>query len=475
MPREKKYQLFLLLILFCCCELSAQEQAPALPDDPISFSTPDSLVTVGEISITGNKKTKEMIVLRELPFKTGEVYPRDILVKKMEEARRQLINTALFTHVMVTAKSMEGKKINVTVELKERWYLFPIPYFRPVDRNLNQWLFDNNASLDRVNYGVKFSYNNATGRNDKIRLSLVSGYTKQVMMSYDRPYIDKQLKWGVKFSLATGKNREINYNTINDKQVFLKDANAYVRSFNNADAVLTYRRAIKTRHSFGISYAYEQVNDTIVALNPSFFKSGRNSIAYPGISYMMNYLDLDFNAYPTRGYSAQLVLGKTGFNNIINIWQLHAKGLGVWPVSSKTFFSLNVYGGIKLPFKQPYFSRRFLGYGDAFMQGFEYYVIDGVAGGYIKAGFTRELLNFSVRAPALKKGKTRENVPVRIFARVFGNSGYVHDPQPGNNSLSNKMLYSGGVGLDLLTLYNLTFKLEWTFNSLGQNGLFLHR
>ena len=26
----------------------------------------------------------------------------------------------------------------------------------------------------------------------------------------------------------------------------------------------------------------------------------------------------------------------------------------------------------------------FLGYGDVFMQGYEYYVIDGVAGGYLK-------------------------------------------------------------------------------------------
>ncbi len=475
MSPGKKYQLTLFLILFCCCRTGAQEPGSPLPADSISISTPDLLVTVGEISITGNKKTKGMIVLREIPFKTGEGYPLDVLVKKFEQAKRQLMNTALFHYAMVAAKNIDGKIIDVIVELKERWYIFPIPFIKPVDRNLNQWLFEQNASLDRVTYGVRLSYKNATGKNDNFKLGVAGGYTPQVSVSYDRFYIDKSLKWGMKFAFASGKNRELNYNTINDKQVFLKDENNYVRRFTTANVEVNYRRAIKTRHSLGISYVNEQITDTIVSLNPVFFKSGRNSISYPGIYYNVTYTDLDFNPYPTKGYAAQLYIGKSGLNNIINIWQLHVKGLGVWPLPDKTFFSLSVYGGLKAPFKQPYFSKRFFGYGDTFMQGFEYYVIDGVAGGYMKAGFTRELLDFSVKTPPRKKGKEGERIPVRIFGRVFGNTGYVHNPQPGDNSLSNKMLYSAGVGLDILAFYNVTFRLEWTFNSLGQNGLFLHR
>jgi hypothetical protein len=36
------------------------------------------------------------------------------------------------------------------------------------------------------------------------------------------------------------------------------------------------------------------------------------------------------------------------------------------------------------------------------------------------------------------------------------------------------MLYSGGLGIDILTLYDFTLKLEWSFNQIGQNGLYLH-
>ena len=108
------------------------------------------------------------------------------------------------------------------------------------------------------------------------------------------------------------------------------------------------------------------------------------------------------------------------------------------------------------------------------MRGYEYYVIDGVAGGYLKTTVTRELLNFNIKTPP-RKNKEPYHIPVRVFGKIYGNTGYVYNPQPGDNFLSNKMLYSWGLGIDVLTFYDFTLKLEWTFNQLGQNGLFLHR
>lgn len=36
------------------------------------------------------------------------------------------------------------------------------------------------------------------------------------------------------------------------------------------------------------------------------------------------------------------------------------------------------------------------------------------------------------------------------------------------------MLYTGGFGIDLVTLYDITFSVEYSFNQLGEKGLFLH-
>jgi hypothetical protein len=219
----------------------------------------------------------------------------------------------------------------------------------------------------------------------------------------------------------------------------------------------------------------EDIKDTIVQQNPAYFNAGQTRVRFPVLYYNMTYFDLDYIPYPTKGYAVQVDVSKQGFNKTINVFQLSTRASGSWHLSPKTFVNLNTYGSIKLPFKQPYFTQRFLGYSDVFMQGFEYYVVDGVAGGYLKTTLTREFLDFNIRIPPRKKGKEADHIPVRIFGKVFGNAGYVYNPQPGENRLTNKMLYSSGIGIDILTFYDVTFKLEWTFNQLGQNGLFLHR
>ena len=478
MLRKRKYRCWLFAVLFCTGNLSAQQPAPPSPATATDSLAPaaDSLFQIRHILITGNKKTKEKIILREIPIKEGDKYAIADLVQKFEDARRQLMNTALFNAVVVAAKNFDGNNVDVAVEVRERWYLFPFPYFKPVDRNLNQWLVEQKASLSRVNYGVKLLYNNATGINDKLKLYAFGGYTKQLSLAYDRLYIDKNLRWGAKFMVAAGKNREMNYNTINDKQVFIKDSGNYIRSFFSSQAEVTYRRAIKTRHSFGFGYTIEQVKDTILALNPTYFTGGRKRVAYPEVYYTMTYYDQDYIPYPTRGYAAQVSLSKKGLNAAINLWQLSARAIASWHLfSPKTFFSADMFGSIKLPFKQPYFNQRFLGYQDIFLQGYEYYVIDGVAGGFLKGTLAHQLVNLRIRIPPMKKGRDPQYIPFRIYGKVFGNTGYVRNPQPGENDLSNKMLYSGGIGIDILTFYDVTFKLEWAFNQLGQNGIFIHR
>lgn len=482
MVRTRKYRLCLVVLLVVAGPLISQQTPGDTNPIPHSETEPklagslpgqSAPFTIRSIIITGNKRTKENIILREVPFRPGEKYPLQDLVKKFEDARRQLMNTTLFHEVVVALKHSEGYLVDISVDVKERWYIFPVPYFKPVDRNLNQWLFEKGASLSRVNYGVKILHNNASGRNDKLRVFLISGYTKQFSFNYDRLYFDKKMKWGFSTAFAIGKNRELNYNTVEDKQVFLKDEQ-YLRSFMTANLDLTYRRAIRTRHRLGIGYTIEDVKDTVVKLNPDYFKEGRSRIQFPEINYKMTYYDLDYIPYPTRGYAAEITAGKRGINKEINVWYLSAKGSGSWHTGKRSFVNVIAYGNIKAPFKQPYFMQRFLGYGDAFIQGYEYYVVDGVAGGFIKSTYTRELVNFSLRSPGIRN-QLPQRIPFRIFAKVFGNAGYVHNPQPGANLLSNRMLYSAGIGIDIFTAYDFTMKLEWTFNQLGQNGLFLHR
>lgn len=472
--------LTIFVVSAALCKTMAQQiqDAPPAPTNvDVQAKTNGTVLepfVVRNIVITGNKKTKPPIILREIPFKPGDHFQLQTLVAKFEDARRQLMNTSLFHEVTVALKSFEGHDVDVLVDVKERWYLFPIPYFKIVDRNLNQWLVQHNASLSRVNYGVKLLYNNATGYNDKLNVWLMSGYTRQVSMSYDRLYFDKKMKWGGKVGFAVGKNKEVNYNTIDNKEVFLKDTSNFVRSFFNSNIELSYRRAVKTRHRFGIGYTEERVQDTIVKLNPSYFTPGRNRIRFPQIYYDMTFHNVDYIPYPLKGFETEINVSKKGFNHIMNVWELNMSTGSYWQILPKTYLGLNTAGDLKLPFKQPFFNTQLMGYNEFYMQGYEYYVVDGVAGGFVKTTISRELARLNIPLPKLKH-ETINYIPFRIYGKIYGNTGYVYNPQPGSNFLNNKMLYSWGLGLDIVTIYDISVKLEWSFNQIGQNGIYLHR
>ncbi|MFM8758907.1 MAG: POTRA domain-containing protein, partial [Methylophilaceae bacterium] len=102
---------------------------------------------VASITVVGNKKTRAPIITREVPFTPGQSYGLQELADLFETAQQQLMNTTLFHSVKVSAGQFDGNCVEVEVQVVERWYIFPFPYFKLIDRNFNQWLIDQNASL----------------------------------------------------------------------------------------------------------------------------------------------------------------------------------------------------------------------------------------------------------------------------------------------------------------------------------------
>src|SRR5207249_2955419 len=203
--KGKKYYLGVTVALFMHFKFyaqptvlqSLQNSAPISLEQLISSSdtTKRSLFFIGDIVITGDIKTKSYMIEREIPFKRGDSMTLNQLVNKFELARRQLMNTRLFNDVVVALKSFRGHMVEIQIDVKERWYLFPIPYIKIIDRNMSEWA-KQGYGLERINYGAKFSYYNFTGRNDKLKAWFITGYTRQIQLSYEQPNADKSLKHG---------------------------------------------------------------------------------------------------------------------------------------------------------------------------------------------------------------------------------------------------------------------------------------
>jgi outer membrane protein assembly factor BamA len=438
-----------------------------------TVSDTNRMFVIHDIIITGNNKTQPSTILRELPFDLEEGYPLSVIADKFKKARKQLMNTGLFRNVVVSLKSLDGYDVNVSVEVEEKWYIWPRVFVRTVDKSFGQWWNEKDRNMNRINYGIRLAHNNITGRNDKLKIALMNGYTRQFSLQYYGLWLDRQMKWSTNAGISFGKNKEVNYMTLFNKQVPIKNNDQFLRSYVSGFLQVNYRPRIKTTHTFGFGYTYEDVADTVFKLNPSFYYRSV-AVRFPEISYRLSYFDVDFIPYPTKGLMGEVSLKKRGLTESMNLWELSAKVSKTWPLSSKYFFNLKGMGMIKLPFTQPYIGKQFIGYDGRFLQGYEYYVIDGVAGGFAKANISRLIFNTHISFPS-QKLKRLNYIPIKLYAKTFVNAGYVYDNNPGENDLARRMLYSGGFGLDFITCNDFVIKIEWSFNRLGENGLYLHQ
>lgn len=462
------------MVVMClvCSGLCAQEQTTA-PGNEITSLPVDSTrpFVIRNIVISGNRKTKPYIIERELLFKRGDSVNLADLVGRFERSRELLMNTALFHEAIVSLKQFDGHQVDIAIDVKERWYLFPIPYVKPVDRNLSEWA-KQGYGFDRLNYGLKLNYNNFTGRNDKLKFWLITGYSKQIQFQYELPYVDKALKNGIRLGFAYRTNKEVNYGTTNNEQQFHSDTirNVALSKQWSAFVDFTHRPAIKTRNTFRIAWIGQEVDTSVVNRNPKYFTGGRTKLSFPEITYKVEYADLDYNPYPQKGVSGELSILKRGFNRKMDMWQVSAKGGKHGFLSPKVSYSLQASGTLRLPFDQPFINQQLFGYGDFYLRGLEKYVMDGVAAVLFKNTLRRQILHFYIPTPF----SSHDRVPFTVFLKTYGDAGYTYTKVPGINPLSNRMLYSGGFGIDILTFYDLSFKIEYSFNQLGQNGLFFH-
>ena len=428
-------------------------------------------VIIGDILLSGNKRTKSFIALREVPFKKGDRLTQADLDNQLILAKQQLMNTSLFVDVTVYIAERKGNVLFIHIDMKERWYFFPLPYFRLVDRNFNQWWVEQKRSLERVNYGIKFTQNNVSGRNDNLDIWLINGYTQQITLRYNLPFFDKKLKQGFNVGVVSATQKEINYATGDNKQLFYKQDEIAKKALR-FDFTYSYRPDVKQRHYFRVSYNHESVADTVVKINPLYFPDHLTEIKFIDFNYQYKYYNVDYIPYPTKGFLMEGNLYRRGLDEVTGFWQLSGRAVYSVPLTKTSFFHFEGLAVAKAPFRNYFVNERLLGYGFYQMRGLEYNVVDGMIGGSLKTTLHKEVVSFIFRNPF--KSKTHDKIPFRIFLKAYGDLGYAYTPNPNiTNTLNNKLLRTWGFGMDVVSIYDFVFKIEYSFNQLGRDGLYL--
>lgn len=426
--------------------------------------------------IEGAQKTKQQIIHREFRIKPGDSVRLQELPVLLEACEQLLYNTNLFNTIKITPVLEPNRQVQLYIEVTERWYIYPTPQFKLIDRNLNEWWKVYDGDLNRIIYGVKGTHYNLTGRADQLNLIFLSGYNRNYTLTYSIPYVNKSLTKGLSLFLTYTQNREFPLQTEYDNKLMAFRSSRFAREQFSASLYYRYRKNYYRSHITGIQYNNIRLADSVLAVSKgaNYLGDGQTQARFLDLSYQYQYNSTNNINYPTKG-----ILFRAGFQKRGLEWRGGMNGLFLFinhrqqfPHNTKTFSSLLLSGKTVLPFKQSYINRRAFGYGDYYLRGLEYYVIDAVASGMAQYTLHRQLVNWKIKNPF--RIKSIPYIPIRVFGKLYGDAGYAHTTDDNMTKMNNRFLYSGGAGIDILTLYDFKLSIEYSFNQFGENGLFLH-
>ncbi len=429
---------------------------------------------IQDITITGNKKTKSHIILRELSFSVGDTVVKSAFPSLIEKANKNLLNTSLFNFVTIdTLVEENGVKISIVVA--ERWYTWPAPFFSLSDRNFNTWW--ETKDFSHANYGLSLTQENFRGRKESLKAIVAMGYDQTYGIAYKIPYINFKKTLGLGFSAGFAGNHEVAFSTIENKQQFYKDKENYVKENTYSTFQITYRKHFYTTHTFQLNFNSYRFSDSLLVLNPDFSK--RTAVDYFTFYYLLKNDHRDFKEYPLNGHYMDIEISKSGFgllkNENIDFLFVHSSIRKYFPLTKRIYIALGTNFKLSTPAVQPYFFERGLGFGGDYIRGYEYYVIDGQNFAIFKSNLKFEIIPTRVKHFKFIPLKKFNKLYYSLFVNIHADAGYVkkHGINK-NDALVDQMLYGTGIGIDFVTYYDKVFRADFSINKKGEKGIFLH-
>lgn len=472
-------------MLVFLCFLGSFFQIPQQTLPVTSTTVVDSLenkiLHVNNVIILGNKITRDRIILRELSLKTGDTVSSNRIDNILVRDRAKIYNLRLFNTVVVRWQEYDSltSRIDIIVEVAERWYWFPSPILELSDRNFNEWVQNYAHDWYRLNYGVRLYQTNFRGRNEKLRLTAQFGFLRKFLLNYSIPNIGKSQKHGLIFDIVFDEPKNVAYRTFLHKREFI-EGDLTLKRQRAASVTYSYRKSFYETHGLTLEYQNGRIMDTVRYANPNFYSNGATRQQLLSISYSFNSEHRDVIAYPMKGYQFTFFASKTGLGlgQDVNLWEMnatYAKHLDVGGGFNFSNFS-SVY--VSAPNEQPYSVYGALGYRRQILRGYEIYVIEGPQFILNKSTLKRKIFShaWTIEDMPLEQFSY---FPVAVYLKAYFDFGYVNNypyyERLGiNNTLSNRMVMGAGLGLDLVTLYDNVFRFEYSFTREKTHGFFFH-
>ena len=443
------------------------------PDSLVVIPLLPKKVVINNISFSGNKTTRDFILLRELNIKPGSTILENELDALIEMNRIRLLNMQLFSLVeMVVVRSPTyDTLIDLNIQVREILYWLPKPIFSLADRNFNVWWVEENHDFSRTNIGFELTRVNFRGRDERINLIVQAGYNKLFNLAYRIPYINAAMNLGLSAGVTFATGRETYFATSNNKLLFF-NSEKYPYQTMQFRVGASYRGDYATVHDWQLSYNENRISNELFALNPNYL-GGNKILRWLEAQYIWQYNQTDARVYPTQGneWKGKIIVRQWHDNKPTGQLQGYIEGGKYIKFKNRWSWAINTKARISLSKNTPYYFNRALGFQSSYARGYEYYVIDGTHFGLLRNGLRYQIVN-----KVFKQGLVpiMTYIPLRIYAKAYNDLAWVNEVPTWRQSLNNQLIYGYGIGLDILISYYARLRIEYTFNHLGEKGLFLH-
>ncbi|MCB9032391.1 MAG: BamA/TamA family outer membrane protein [Chitinophagales bacterium] len=453
------------------------------------FAQTDSsnYITIRNISVEENKRTKDYIILNKMSLKEGDKVLAKDLDSTILSNRLEIYNFKLFKDVNFNIKNWENDSLDLVIKAYDKkWTAIPVPIIKFADRNVNEWWKLYNHDFGRLQYGLRVNWSNTSGRNDFVTVAFSYGFAQMLDFTYFLPYFKNKPKLGLMTDFMMMRSRRTAYTTRNDELQYLTISKTFHNTNIKFEPSIFFNQDKYTNHILTAGYGYTKVSDSVIHANPNYFINDKNNQHYFKIAYNFVADHRNVKAYPTDGWLLQFGIQNYGLGfmkdvKMTNIYFRLSK-YNEWEKHKR--FSVANYGKFLISFKdkQPYNlqSVKSLGYGDNLVRGYELNVLDGQHYLLFKTEQRFKAVDFKfINAKKFKNkaiiNKAMAYLPINLVIKTYFDAAYVWDNQfEATNQLKNKWIFGFGAGIDLITFNFSVVRFEYSFNRNLENRLYLH-
>jgi outer membrane protein assembly factor BamA len=445
---------------------------------PFEAACQNTIFTIESIVVKGNNITRRSIIDRELTIKQGDTISSGRLQNELENSTSNLKNISLFNFITlkVDTSILSQDRLTITVDVIERWYIWPYPIIDVADRNFNSWWKSKN--LDHLTYGFYVQADNFRGRAEQLMVLFKWGFDRRLEIKYTFPNINHRKTLGLSIKAGFMRNHEVALKTNYDNTItFLRSSQNYLREESLAEIAINYRPAYFTQHSISLGILHESLNDTMSIIEPMIWPKG--SITFLNLAYQFRFDKRNYKHYPLQGHYIDFSAGS--FYNInqkpftSSFFKIESNLRYYLQLKEKTYLSTGIYAKVTSENNVPYFFAEGLGTGRNFVRGYEYYLING------QKIFVGKLILKYALIPSRNHQITWlrnikfSKIHYAIYLNLFTDHGIAMNRIKSYESkFTDKWLSSIGVGLDLVTYYDRVFRVEYTINKEKESGVYLH-